>query len=108
ALRFAGRSNSFDRGLNDSVKFDGFHVQPKLSAQGARDIEKIIDDLHLCFRVPLDQLKRLGEYFWIVRLTAQHVHAAKNRRQGSAEFVRNDRYEFIFQPVGALSFVVET
>src|SRR5262245_55547376 len=97
-LCFAARPDRLDRRLDNLGKVDGLHIEPQLSTQGPRNIEEIIYDLYLRFRISLDQVQRAGENLFVLRVATQHIDCAQNGRQRRPQFVRDAGHELVLQP----------
>ena len=66
-------SDRVDGRADDRRETDGLHLHPQLSGRDARDVEQVVDELHLRFGSTLDGLGGLAQPGLVQHPSTQHL-----------------------------------
>ena len=95
ALRVGRRANRLDRRLHHRHQVDRAELEPQLARNDPRAIEDVFDELHLHFRISLDDLEPPRESAAVDDPGSQHLGPAENRVEGSPKLVRCGRQKLV-------------
>ena len=104
SLRVGYRAEHVDlRRLDDPRDVDGGELQSQVSADDARDVEDVLDELRLRSRVPVNRLDRVLGLRRIELLHPEKRRPAQDRVERGAELVAHRREKLVLQALCGLS-----
>src|SRR5438034_3760182 len=101
-FRLGGRPDGIERAVDHGVEIDRPDVEAHLPRDDTRDVEAVVDQLHLGVGIPENRVQRPLRPVLVEPPGPQHASPPVHGIEGRAELVREDRQELVLGPARLL------
>ena len=94
--------------MRNRGEINRLHIQMQTPRHPARDVQHVVDKLHLSLRIARDRLERMGRLFGIELSGQKHAGPAEYRGKRCPQLVRQRGEKFVLEAIQLLGLTEQT